>query len=172
MKRYINCGIAMLAIAAASVTVSCSKEEAYDTAVMRDLQMTLDGEPWSPYYGTDNKVDPTNNNRPIFVYLTDGSYYRNMQSSYRFSLESGEYLVLATNQSTYLDPPTSLNDQVIEQDPETRKTFAVSAPVVYSAGSPMTLELKTRTGMLRLRSTDVKSDKSYSAIRTVITTCI
>ncbi len=58
MKRYINCGIAMLAIAAASVTVSCSKEEAYDTAVMRDLQMTLDGEPWSPYYGTDNKVDP------------------------------------------------------------------------------------------------------------------
>ena len=115
MKRYINCGIAMLAIAAASVTVSCSKEEAYDTAVMRDLQMTLDGEPWSPYYGTDNKVDPTNNNRPIFVYLTDGSYYRNMQSSYRFSLESGEYLVLATNQSTYLDPPTSLNDQVIEQ---------------------------------------------------------
>ena len=41
MKRYINCGIAMLAIAAASVTVSCSKEEAYDTAVMRDLQMTL-----------------------------------------------------------------------------------------------------------------------------------
>ncbi|WP_154955920.1 hypothetical protein [Muribaculum intestinale] len=170
MKRYINCGIAMLAIAAASVTVSCSKEEAYDTAVMRDLQMTLDGEPWSPYYGTDNKVDPTNNNRPIFVYLTDGSYYRNMQSSYRFSLESGEYLVLATNQSTYLNPPTSLNDQIIEQDPETRKTFAVSAPVVYSAGSPMTLELKTRTGMLRLRSTDVKSDKSYSAIRTVITT--
>lgn len=170
MKRYINSGIAMLAIAAASMTVACSKEEAYDTAVTRDLQMTLDGKPWSLYYGTDNKVDPDNNNRPIFVYHTDGSFYRNLQSSYRFALESGEYLVVATNQGTYITPPVSLNDQIIEQDPETRKTFAVSAPVVYSAGSTMKLDLKTRTGLLRLRATDVKSDKSYSSIRTTLTT--
>ncbi len=168
MKCYINRGMAMLAVAAALTITACSKEEAYESSVMRDLEMTLDGVSWRPYYGTDTKTDP--NNRPIFIYHTDGTYYRNFSSSYRFSLDDGQYRVLATNQASYLTPPTSLNDQVIEQDPATDKTFAVSAPITYTSGDPLRLELKTRTGLLRLRATDVKSDKSYASVRTVITT--
>lgn len=162
MKRYINCGVALLSVTAALISTSCSKDEAYESSVTRDLQMTLDGEPWNIYYGTANK--------PLFIYSADGAYLHNYSTSYRFSLEEGQYRVLATTQADYLTPPTSLNDQIIEQDPETRRTFAISDPVTYNAGDPMSLHLKTRTGLLRLRATDVKSDKSYSSIRTTLTT--
>lgn len=158
----INFNHSILALAAACALVACEKTEVFDSSVTRELSMTLDGKDWNIYYGTSN--------RPLFIYNANGEYVGNYSTSYRFALDNGTYKVLATNQADYLTPPTNLNDQVIEQDPETRKTFAISDAVDYNAGDPMKLALKTRTGLLRLRSLDEKADKSYSIVRAVVTT--
>lgn len=154
--------LSLVAVAALASLASCKEEEVYDSSITRELTMTLDGEPWNIYYGTSNL--------PLFVYNSNGDYYANYSTSYRFSLPDGSYKVLATNQADYLTPPTNLNDQVIEQDIEAKKTFAISDPVDYTPGNPMSLALKTRTGMLRLRALDTKADKSYSIIHAIITT--
>lgn len=160
MKIYIKTCIAVV-IASLSMS-SCSKDEVYQSSVTRELSMTLDGEPWNIYYGTSNK--------PLFIYNSDGSFYGNYSTSYRFSLPDGSYKMIATNTSDLITPPTSLNDQIIEQDIETKQVFAVSDPVYYSSGDALTIPLKTRTGMLRLRATDERADRSYSIIKAVIST--
>lgn len=152
----------LLAVAALAAMTACSKEEAFDTSVTRELSMTLDGEPWNIYYGTTNK--------PLFIYHEDGSFLGNYSTSWRFALEEGSYRVFATNQSDYITPPTNINDQEIPQDTLCKNTFAISDPIVYEAGAPMNLELKTRTGMLRLKATDSKADKSYSILHAKVTT--
>ncbi len=162
MKKLLKTTLAgALAVAALA---SCSHEEAYKTQVIRDFTMTLDGEPWNIYYNTKNM--------PLFIYHEDGSFFANYSTSYRFSLEEGTYRIFATNESDNITPPTNLNDQIINQDPEGKRTFAISDPVVYNAGAPLKLALKTRTGKLRLRSMDVKPDKSYAFVRARITTPI
>lgn len=160
MKVNIKTGLAFLT--AALVFVSCSKEEVYESSVTRELSMTLDGEPWNIYYGTSNK--------PLFIYQSDGTYFANYSTSYRFSLPDGNYKVIATTQSDLFTPPTNLNDQVIEQDVETKQVITASDPIDYTAGTDMSIPIKTRTGMLRLCATDVKADRSYSMIKAVITT--
>lgn len=147
---------------AALALASCSKEEVYESSVTRELSMTLDGEPWNIYYGTSNK--------PLFIYQGDGTYYANYSTSFRFSLPDGGYKIIATNTSDLITPPDNLNDQIIEQDPETKQVFAISDPVDYTAGDALSIPLKTRTGMLRLRATDEKADRTYSTIKAVITT--
>lgn len=152
----------LLAVTAVAALASCQENEVYDTQVTRELSMTLDGEPWNIYYGTSNL--------PLFIYDNNGNFVANYSTSYRFALNSGTYRVLATNQSILLTPPTNLDDQYIDQDPEAKQTFAISDPISYNAGDPMNLALTTRTGKLRLHATDVKADKSYSIIRAQITT--
>lgn len=152
----------LVALAAATAFVSCKESEVYETAVTRDLEMTLDGESWNIYYGTSN--------RPLYVYKENGDFVGNYSTSYRFAFEEGTYRIFATNQSDYITPPTNLNGQTIEQDPEAKQTFAISDAISYKAGDKMSLALKTRTGMLRLKALDVKADKSYSNLRAVITT--
>ena len=147
---------------AVAATASCSHEEVYNTKVVRDYTMTLDGEPCNIYYGTSNL--------PLFIYHEDGSFFANYTTLHRFALEDGKYKIFATNQTDNITPPTSLNAQMIMQDPEGKKTFAISDPVIYKAGDALTLALKTRTGKLNLHSMDVKADKSYSLIRAIITT--
>lgn len=161
MKTAIfKSSLAILAMAA--VMGSCSKEEVYDAPITRELSMTLDGEPYSIYYGT--------NNYPLFIYKDNGDFYANYNTSYRFSLPAGDYKLICTNQSKLMEIPTSLNDEVIEQDPECLQTFGISAPVSYTAGDPMKVDMFTRTGMLRLKAVDVKADKSYASVRTTLTT--
>ena len=160
MKTFFK--LSLVAVAALASLASCKEEEVYPTSVVRDLSMTLDGEPWNIYYGTSNL--------PLFVYTADGTYYANYSTSFRFSLPDGDYRIFATNQADYITPPTNLNDQIIEQDPEAKQTFAISDPVNYTAGNELNLALKTRTGMLRLRALDTKADKSYSIIHAIITT--
>ncbi len=162
MKKLLKITLAgALAVAALA---SCSHDEVYKTQVIRDFTMTLDGEPWNIYYNTKNM--------PLFIYYEDGSFFANYSTSYRFSLEDGSYRIFATNESDNITPPTNLDDQIINQDPEGKLTFAISDPVVYKAGDPLKLALKTRTGKLRLRSMDVKPDKSYSFVRATVTTPI
>lgn len=141
---------------------SCSKDEVYESSVTRELSMTLDGKPWNIYYGTTNK--------PLFIYQGNGAFYANYSTSFRFSLPDGGYKVIATNTSNLITPPDNLNDQIIEQDVETKQVFAISDPIDYSAGDALSIPLKTRTGMLRLRATDEKADRTYSIIKAVITT--
>lgn len=160
MKKIFK--YSLVAVAAVLALASCKKEEAYNTSITRELNMTLDGEPWNIYYGTSNL--------PLFIYDADGQFYGNYTTLHRFSLPEGTYKVFATNQANLITPPTSLQDQVIKQDSTAKQTFAISDPIDYSAGAPMSLELKTRTGKLRLRALDTKADKSYSIIRAIVTT--
>lgn len=152
---------------AAGLAVSfaaCDKEEVYDSPVTREINMTLDGEKWDIYYGTDE------NNHPLFIYNADGKYFANYGTSYHITLPAGGYKIICTNQAKLMTPPISLGEQIIEQDPETKQTFGISDPVDYTPGTPMVLPMKTRTGMLRLRATDSKADRTYSTIRAVFTT--
>lgn len=160
MKTFFK--LSLVAATALASLASCKEEEVFPSSITRELTMTLDGEPWNIYYGTSNL--------PLFVYSSNGDYYANYSTSFRFSLPDGNYKVFATNQSNYITPPTNINDQIIEQDIEAKQTFAISDPIDYTAGAPMSLALKTRTGMLRLRALDTKADKSYSIIHAIITT--
>lgn len=154
----------LMAVLAATLTLaSCSKDEVYESSVTRELSMTLDGKPWNIYYATSN--------RPLFIYNSDGSYFSNYSTSYRFSLPDGNYKVVATNNAiNFMTPPTNLNDQIIEQDEETKQVLSFSDPIDYKAGDNLEIPIKTRTGMLRLKATDEKADRTYSTIKAVITT--
>ncbi|MDE6334433.1 MAG: hypothetical protein K2L77_07280 [Muribaculaceae bacterium] len=160
MKTFFK--LSLVAATALASLASCKEEEVFPASITRELSMTLDGEPWNIYYGTSNL--------PLFIYNSNGDYYANYSTSFRFSLPDGNYKVFATNQSNYITPPTNINEQVIEQDLEAKQTFAISDPIDYTAGDPMSLALKTRTGMLRLRALDTKADKSYSTIHAIVTT--
>ncbi len=161
--KYIKNSVLALAIVA-SLT-ACDKNEVYETSVTRNLEMTLDGEPYSIYYGTDV------NSKPLFIYKDNGEYYSHIGTSYRFALPNGTYRVFATNQATLIkEPSLNLNEQLIQQDPEAKQTFAFSTPVYYNAGSNLSMALETRTGVLRLKALDVKADKSYNKLRATITT--
>lgn len=148
---------------------ACSNDEAYDTSVVKGYQITKDGKAWSQYFGTSNK--------PLFIYAEDGSYLANYSSLYPFQLNNGSYRVFATTETNLIsdqltEKMQNLNETVIAQDPEAKKSFAISAPVVYSAGDALNLDMYTRTGVLRLKATDTKADKRYSTVRAVVTSPI
>jgi hypothetical protein len=159
MKHKITIFLPLLA--ASLLLAGCSGDEVYDTAVTRNISLTMDGEPWSIYYGTTNK--------PLFVYKDNGEYVANYSSSYRFTLDKGNYKIIATDQSDLIDAPSNLNDMIIPQDTLAKQAFGISAPTDYQAGQDMQVNMYTRTGMLRLKSTDVKADKSYSSVRATVT---
>lgn len=148
---------------------SCSKDEVYDSSVVKGYQITKDGKEWSQYFGTSNK--------PLFIYANDGSYLVNYSSLYPFKLDNGTYRVLATSETNLIaDQLTAkmqkLDEMVIAQDPDAKQAFAISAPVTYSAGDALQLDMFTRTGVLRLKATDTKADKRYSTVRAVVTSPI
>lgn len=163
MKKLVK--YCIFTLAAATILPACKKEEVYDTQVTRQISMTLDGEVWNHYYGTNNPQ-----NRPIFIYHPDGTYYASYNGSWNFALPTASYLVVGTNQTLLMHDPANLNDEIIEQDPEGKQTFAFSAPTPYEAGDAMNLAIKTRTGKIRLRALDEKPDKSYASIRANIST--
>lgn len=148
---------------------SCSNDEVYDSSVVKGYQITKDGKEWSQYFGTSNK--------PLFIYAEDGSYLANYSSLYPFQLDNGKYRVFATTETNLVldqlsEKMQNLNETVIKQDPDAKQVFAISTPIVYSAGDPLQLDMYTRTGVIRLKATDTKADKRYSTVRAVITSPI
>lgn len=147
-------------------TIACSEDERYTTSVVKDIELFLDDEPWAVNTGASNK--------PLFIYAADGEYVANYSSLYRFQLANGSYSVISTTQSDSIPAPQNLNDVVIHQDPTAKTKYAVSAPVTYQSpfDKPLSVRMYSRTGVLRLKSTDRKSDKSYTKLRAVISSPI
>lgn len=143
---------------------ACSEEERYATSVVKEIQLFLDDEPWAVNTGASNK--------PLFIYTADGGYVANYSSLYRFQLPNGSYNIISTTQSDSIPSPKNLNDIVIHQDPTAKTKYAISAPVAYKSpfDEPLSVRMYNRTGVLRLKSTDRKSDKSYSKLRAVVFT--
>lgn len=152
-------GLALLAGMA-----SCADEEKYATSVVKTIQMYLNDEAYA--INTNSSV------KPLFIYKEDGEYVANYSSQYRFQLPDGNYKIIATTFGDSIPYPENLNNSVIRQDPGAKQTYVFSAPVDYASpfDSPLELRMYTRTGVLRLKATDRKSDKSYSTVRAVVTT--
>lgn len=162
MKPYIaGC---VMALTVATSLVSCKDDEAYDTQVTRNVSLTINGTPWDFYH------DLGNGSRALYIYNDNGDFYSNYYTIGRFALPTGKYHVFATLNADLLEPPTNFYNEVIEQDPETKQSFAISNPIEYNAGDPMSLDVYTRTGTLRLKAMDVKADKSYAYVRATVTT--
>lgn len=161
----------MLAVLAAASLVACKDDEVYKTSVTRGIELTLNGKPYNVHYGQD---DGHPNQRILFIYRDNGAYFGQYGTTHRFSLEDGDYKLFATQQvdTMMTKIPAALGDVVFTQDPECKLPLAISDAVSYSAGNTLKLNIKTRTGMLRLRALDSKADKSYSKIKAVITTPI
>ncbi|WP_417008673.1 DUF5123 domain-containing protein [Bacteroides congonensis] len=149
-----------------SGTIACSEEERYATSVVKDIELFLNDEPWSVNTGSSNK--------PLFIYASDGEYVANYSSLYRFQLADGSYNIISTTQSDSIPAPKNLNDVVISQDPTAKTKYAISSPVAYKSpfNEPLSVRMYSRTGVLRLKSTDRKSDKSYSKLRAVVSSPI
>lgn len=147
-------------------TIACSEDERYATSVVKDIELFLDDEPWAVNTGASNK--------PLFIYAADGEYVANYSSLYRFQLANGSYNVISTTQSDSIPAPQNLNDIVIHQDPTAKTKYAVSAPVTYQSpfNEPLSVRMYSRTGLLRLKATDRKSDKSYTKLRAIISSPI
>ena len=145
---------------------ACSEEERYATSVVKEIQLFLDDEPWAVNTGASNK--------PLFIYTADGEYVANYSSLYCFQLANGSYNIISTTQSDSIPSPKNLKDIVIHQDPTAKTKYAISAPVTYKSpfDEPLSVRMYNRTGVLRLKSTDRKSDKSYSKLRAVVSSPI
>ncbi|MGY5354596.1 DUF5123 domain-containing protein [Wenyingzhuangia sp. IMCC45467] len=143
------------------ILTACAKEELkYNTSFVSDFSIQLNGEPWSLNTGISTK--------PIFIYKEDGSFFANYSSHYRFILEDGKYHFLATDiPEAMITSPTNLNELVIPQSIKADQAVNLSAAVPYSAPfkDALTMDIITRTGILRLNATDTKADKSYSVIK-------
>ena len=145
---------------------ACSEEERYGTSVVKEIELFLDDQPWAVNTGASNK--------PLFIYTADGEYVANYSSLYRFQLPNGSYNIISTTQSDSIPSPRNLNDIVIHQDPTAKTKYAISAPVTYKSpfDEPLSVRMYNRTGVLRLKATDRKSDKSYSKLRAVVSSPI
>lgn len=148
--------------------IACSKEDRYETSVVRQVDLSLNGQPWKLNVGISTK--------PFFVYKRpSGEYFANYTSHYRFSLPNGGYWFLATPAPATLIPDsvatTNLKDLVINQFPRADQQVEISAAAEFNSpfDRPLTLNMITRTGTLRLKATDAKSDARYTSVRAVVT---
>ena len=146
--------------------VACSEEVKYASSVVTQIQLYMDDEPYFVNTGASNK--------PLFIYTADGEYVANYSSLYRFQLPNGKYRIISTTQSDSIPCPGNLDEIVLNQDPEAKMKYAISAPVEYASPFNETLEVRmyNRTGVLRLKATDRKADKSYSTVRAVVSSPI
>lgn len=145
---------------------ACSEEVKYASSVVTQIQLYLDDEPYFVNTGASNK--------PLFIYEADGEYIANYSSLYRFQLPNGKYRIISTTQSDSIPCPGNLDEIVINQDPAAKMKYAISAPVEYASpfNEPLNVHMYSRTGVLRLKATDRKADKSYSTVRAVVSSPI
>lgn len=146
------------------VLTSCSNDDLkYDSYTVKLLDFQLNGEPWNLNVGIST--------RPLFVYKDDGNYFANYSSLYPFSLENGQYKMVASDYPEQMIPsPTNLNDLIVPQPALANQHVNLSDAVPYASPfeEPLTLNIITRTGILRLKSLDVTADKSYTTIKTTV----
>lgn len=145
---------------------SCSKEDRYSTSVVTDINLYLDDEEYLLNTGSSDK--------PLFIYDNNGEYVANYSTLHRFQLSDGEYKIVATTNASSVPVPDNLEDVVITQDPEAVKQCAISLPVNYKSpfSEPLEAHMYSRTGTLRLKATDRKSDKRYKYVRAIVSTPI
>lgn len=166
MKKYIL--YPLISFVILFLLYGCSDNDRYETSVVRQYELYLNGEPWSLRPGIATK--------PFFIYNTQhGDFVANYTSHYRFTLENGSYKFVLTSDPENIIPnsiiATNLNDLVINQFEKADKSIEISAAVEYKSPFSEVLKLNmiSRTGTLRLRATDLKSDRSYSTVRAVVT---
>lgn len=154
----IGSGLLLLLITA------CSKDELqYDTSIVKDFQIQLNGEPWSLNTGIATK--------PIFIYNEDGEFFANYSSHYRFALDKGKYKFLATDIPEQMIPsPVNLNDLIIPQVINADQAVKISAAMPYDSPfeEPLTMNILARSGVLRLKAKDITADPSYTNIKTIV----
>ncbi|MGQ7944664.1 hypothetical protein [Flavobacterium sp. WC2509] len=143
---------------------SCASDELkYDSSVVRDYALQLNGKPWNINVGIST--------RPIFIYKENGDYFGNYSSLYRFSLDNGSYHFIASDiPEQMVTLPVNLKDLVVPQAPLADQRVDLSAAVVYESPFKDTLKLNilNRSGTLRLKSKDVVADPSYAIIKTTV----
>lgn len=162
MKKILNkiLGYGLLLM----LIVSCSNDEVkYNTSVVSNFKIQLNGEPWSLNTGISTK--------PIFIYKNDGEFFANYSSHYRFALEKGAYKFIATDIPEQMIPsPVNLNDFIIPQAVHADQAVKISAAMPYNAPfkDSLTMNILSRTGTLRLKATDKTADPAYTNIKTIV----
>ncbi|MFV0506811.1 MAG: DUF5123 domain-containing protein [Bacteroidales bacterium] len=147
----------------ASSFLACKKEDKYDSSVVRSYSFLMNGQAYEFRSG-----DQT---RPILIYKSNGDFLANYGFEYNFTLENGLYEFVATNLPSQLVPlPVNLNELTIPQDKSGSQEITISAPTAYRSPfqEELVLDIKTRTGELSLQTLDVKADRSYAIVRTVV----
>lgn len=146
------------------VLASCSNDDLkYDSYTVKSLDYQLNGAPWNLNVGIST--------RPLFIYKDDGNYFANYSSLYPFSLESGKYKLVASDVPEQMIPmPVNLNELIVPQPALANQHVNLSDAVPYASPfeEPVTLNIITRTGTLRLKSSDITADKSYTTIKTTV----
>ncbi|MFA9189535.1 hypothetical protein AAGV33_13070 [Flavobacterium sp. FBOR7N2.3] len=162
MKKIRN-SIAVIGMLLLLMT-ACSKDVLqYDTSIVKDFVIQLNGEPWSLNTGISTK--------PIFIYNNDGDFFANYSSHYRFALDNGKYKFLATDIPEQMVPsPVNLNDLIIPQSPNADQAVKISAAMPYESpfANKLTMNILARTGVLRLKALDIVADPSYTNIKTYV----
>lgn len=162
MKKIINSiiGSGLLLL----LMTSCSNDVIqYNTSVVRDYALQLNGNPWNINVGIST--------RTIFVYKDNGDYFGNYSSLYRFALENGSYSFIATDlPAEMVTSPVNLNDLIIPQSLLADQRIDMSDATPYNSPFNDTLKMNilTRTGTLRLKAKDIVADPSYSIIKTTV----
>lgn len=143
---------------------SCSNDDfKYESSVVKTLDFQLNGVPWNLNVGIST--------RPLFIYKDNGEYFANYSSLYRFSLDDGKYKFVASDFPEQMIPsPTNLNDLIVPQPALANQHVNLSDAMPYASpfNDPLTLNIVTRTGILRLKSLDITTDRSYTTIKTTI----
>lgn len=146
------------------VLASCSNDDLkYDSYTVKSLDYQLNGAPWNLNVGIST--------RPLFIYKDDGNYFANYSSLYPFSLESGKYKLVASDVPEQMIPmPVNLNELIVPQPALANQHVNLSdaVPCASPFEEPVTLNIITRTGTLRLKSSDITADKSYTTIKTTV----
>lgn len=147
-----------------SILSSCSSDDfKYESSTVKLLDFQLNDVPWNLNVGIST--------RPLFVYKDNGEYFANYSSLYPFSLDDGKYKFVASDYPAEMIPsPTNLNDLIVPQPALANQHVNLSDAMPYASpfDQPLTLNILTRTGILRLKSLDVNADRSYTTIKATI----
>lgn len=164
MKKILLYSLTGLALL--SCLCACSEDDKYSTSVVKQVNLFLDDKPVEARVGIKSW--------PLFIYKDNGEYFANYMFQYRFQLPNGNYKALACYNPDSISPLKKLDEIVIKQDPAAKTRVVASAPVNYASpfNEALNLHMYTRSGVLRLKATDKKADKSYSIVRAVISTPI
>lgn len=146
---------------------SCTSEEKYQSSLIQDFELTLNGDTW--------KLNTGITNLPLFVYKSDGDFVANYSTHYRFTLDNGTYYFFATPNPVDMVPDSTrtlnLDQLKIQQPLKADKEVQISSAMKLAVPLKENLkfEMLNKTGILRLKAKDLTADKSYTKIRATLT---